>query len=52
MPKSIMELCEDKVAKVNDTITKFLQEHSIDRITTNWDISNQYCRVKEPESSY
>ena len=50
MPKSKMKLCEDKVAKVNDTITKSLQEHNIDEITTNRNIFNYYYRVKEPES--
>ena len=37
-----MKLCEDKVAKINDTLTKFLQEHNIDRITTNRNILNYY----------
>ena len=45
-----MKLFEDKVAKVNDTITKSLQEHNIDEITTNRNILNPYYRVKEPES--
>ena len=45
-----MKLCEEKVAKVNDTITKSLQEHNIDEITTNRNIFNYYYRVKESES--
>ena len=47
-----MELWEDKLAKVNGLITKFLQEHNIDEITPNRNILNYYFRVKEPESSY
>ena len=35
MTKSKMKLCEDNAAKVNDIITKFLQEHDIDEITSN-----------------
>ena len=43
-----MELCEDKAAKVNDIITKFLQEHGIDEITTtgNRNILTYYYRVE------
>ena len=50
MPTSKMKLCEDKVSKVNDAITEFLQEHNIDEITTTRNIFNTYYRVKKPES--
>ena len=38
MPKSKIDLCENKLAKANDSITKFMQEHKIDEIVLNRNI--------------
>ena len=49
MPKSKIETYEIKLAKVNDNISKFIQEHNIDEIKTNRNIINYYNRLKESE---
>ena len=51
MPKSKIDLCENKLAKANDSITKFMQEHKIDEIVLNRNIKLHKSERDEQLSS-
>ena len=44
-----IETCETKLAKVNDKISKFIQEHNIDEIKTNRYIITYYYKLNDSE---
>ena len=49
MPKSKIETCEIKLAKVNDNISKFIHEHNIDEIKTNRNIITYYNKLNDSQ---
>ena len=49
MSTSKIETYETKLAKANDNISKFIQEHNIDEIKTNRNIITYYYKLNDSE---